>query len=61
MRREYDRVLKLGLLDIAISRFREGLQVDNGVCDARVIDLLIWGYVALLRSGAQWKAECLYK
>ena len=61
LRREYARVLDAGLLSPAVAKFREHFQIDHTLCDERVIDLLIWGFVSLLRNGAQLQGKALYR
>jgi hypothetical protein len=61
LRAEYSRVLNEGLLSEAIARFRQQFAVDSEFCDERVIDMLIWGYVSLLRNGAQLERRALYR
>ena len=61
LRAEYSRVIKEGLLTDAIARFREHFAIDSELCDERVIDMLIWGYVSLLRNGAQLVRRALYR
>jgi hypothetical protein len=58
LRAEYARIVREGLLDVCIARFRERFTValDN----ERVIDLLIWGFTSLLRNGAQRKGGVKY-
>lgn len=61
LRGEYARVVDGGLLRVAVARFREHFQIDHTLCDERVIDLLIWGFVSLLRNGAQLQGKALYR
>jgi hypothetical protein len=61
LRAEYARVIKEGLLMDAIARFRQHFAIDAELCDERVIDLLIWGFVSLLRNGAQSERRALYR
>jgi len=61
LRAEYGRVIKEGLLIDAIARFRQHFAVDSELCDERVIDMLIWGFVSLLRNGAQLERRALYR
>jgi hypothetical protein len=61
LRAEYSRVLNEGLLSEAIVRFRQHFAIDSELCDERVIDMLIWGYVSLLRNGAQLERRALYR
>jgi len=60
LRSEYERMIRVGLLDRAIRRFRARFQVEDSFCDERIVDLLLWGFVAVLRAGAQRKGQCLY-
>jgi hypothetical protein len=60
LRAEYERVIRLGLLDTAVHRFRERIQLQERLCDERVIDFLIWGFVKLLQGAIQQKGQCLY-
>ena len=61
LRAEYGRVIKEGLLADAIARFRQHFAIDSELCDERVVDMLIWGYVSLLRNGAQLVRRALYR
>lgn len=58
---EYQRVIREGLLDAAIQRFRSHFDVREAFTDERIIDLLLWSYVGLLRSGAQRRDELLFE
>jgi hypothetical protein len=60
LRSEYERVITLGLLDTAIRRFRGRVRLQESLCDERVVDFLIWGFVKLLQGGVQRKGQCLY-
>jgi hypothetical protein len=57
--REYHRVLQNGLLCHAIQVFRQ--QYAQPFTDERVIDLLIYGYVGLLESGALTSGRIVYR
>ncbi|MCL5278804.1 MAG: hypothetical protein M1376_02725 [Planctomycetes bacterium] len=43
--REYDRIIKNGLLCHSIHRFREELHPDEKFTDVKIIDSLIWAFV----------------
>jgi len=58
---EYARIIQKGLLSKAISEFREGRSINSEIPDERVIDWLIWAWVAHLRSGAQRKHQTLFE
>ena len=57
---EYSRVIKGGLLASAIQEFRLRL---NPQCftDEKIVDSLIWAFVALLRKGAVPKKQIIYR
>ncbi len=57
---EYARVLDRGLLAPALGQLREDKKLDTSVPDERLIDWLLWGWVSLLRRGAQLRGEALY-
>jgi hypothetical protein len=61
LRGEYKRVLERGLLDQAVGRFREHFAVDSDFCNERVVDLLVWSFASLLRSGAHRDGKALYR
>ena len=58
LRGEYARVIGQGLLRPAIDQFRERVSADPDLCDERIVDLLIWGFVSLMRRGVQQSGEC---
>ncbi|MEP6495225.1 MAG: hypothetical protein ABJF01_21240 [bacterium] len=60
LRDEYARIIANGLLDPAIRRFRERFDEQATLCDERVIDLLLWSFASLMRSGAQRRGILLY-
>jgi len=60
LRGEYARIIAGGLLDTAINRFREHYADEPPLCDERVIDLLLWSFASLMRSGAQRRGMMLY-
>jgi len=60
LRHEYERVIHNGLLGDAVGTFRDHFQMDDAVCDERVIDWILWGWVSLLRRQAQQRGEALY-
>ncbi len=60
LKREYDRVIRHGLLNEALQKFRTHFETMNRICDERIIDWLIWGCVSLLRGKAQ-RGEVLYE
>jgi hypothetical protein len=57
---EYARVIDKGLLGEALRGFRAHFQIGNAICDERLIDWLLWGWVSLLRGEAQRRGEALY-
>lgn len=61
LRREYARVIQEGLLQPSIDLFRETLKVDGELQDERVVDLLIWGFVTLMRRNVQQRGDVLYR
>jgi hypothetical protein len=61
LRREYARVIEQKLLGPAIDQFRERVSADPDLCDERVVDMLIWGFVSLMRRGVQQNGEALYR
>jgi hypothetical protein len=61
LRREYARVLGHGLLQPAIGVFRDRITSDPDLYDERVVDLLIWGFVSLMRSDVQRRGQVLYR
>jgi hypothetical protein len=58
--REYRRIIDHGLLADAIAAFRRQHTASTAVPDQRIIDWLLWGWVAYLRTGAQHRGEALY-
>ena len=58
--REYRRIIDQNLLGEAIAEFRTRQVGSADVPDERIIDWLLWGWVAYLRSGAQYRGEALY-
>jgi hypothetical protein len=56
---EYARVLKVGLLATAIQEFRLRLKPQH-FTDEKIVDSLIWAFVALLRKGALPKGQITY-
>jgi len=58
---EYARVLREQLLDPAIRRFRKEYDHQQSFTDERVVDLLLWSFVRLLRDGAQRENRLLYE
>jgi hypothetical protein len=61
LRSEYARVIRDGLLEAAVRRFRDRFLVDEAFPDERIVDLLLWGFVSLLRSGVQQQGHALYE
>ena len=57
--REYGRVLQNGLLAQSIQQFRQHFQPQN-FTDEKVIDSLIFWYVALLRNGGLMNGQVIY-
>ena len=57
---EYARVLKGGLLNVAIQEFRLRLKPQH-FTDEKIVDSLIWAFVALLRKGALPKGKIAYR
>lgn len=49
---EFKRILEQGLLEPSISRFRHIQGVEDAYTDEKIIDILIWRFVTLLRNGA---------
>ena len=60
LEREYARVLQNGLLRPSIDQLRRQQQLDSTIPDERIIDWLIWGWVELLRRGAQLRGTAQY-
>ena len=60
LEKEYDRVLKEGLLEPAITTFRKRFNVGNNYADEKIIDTLIWKFVSFARSGAIRDGTILY-
>jgi hypothetical protein len=58
--REYARVLNSGLLASAIQEFRLRLNPQH-LTDEKIVDSLIWAFVALLRKGALPKGQVIYR
>jgi hypothetical protein len=56
---EYARVLKYGLLTSSIQEFRLRLKPQH-FTDEKIVDSLIWAFVALLRKGALPKGQIAY-
>jgi len=56
---EYARVLKGGHLVSAIEEFRHRLKPQR-FTDEKIVDSLIWAFVALLRKGALPKRQIVY-
>jgi hypothetical protein len=61
LRTEYSRILGHGLLQPAISVFRDRITSDPDLYDERVVDLLIWGFVSLMRREVQQRGDVLYR
>jgi hypothetical protein len=62
LRQEYARVLKEGLLSPAITAFRRALPATASHTDEKVIDWLIWQFVALAREKGWFvRGLCRYK
>ena len=61
LRGEYARVIEEDLLGPAIRRFREQLGIDAALRDERIVDLLIWGFVSLMRRNVQQRGEVMYR
>lgn len=59
--REYERVLKEGLLRPAIATFRTRFSVGDDYTDEKIIDTLIWKFVSFVRSGAIRNGAVLYR
>ncbi len=57
---EYARVLKGGLLASAIQEFRLRLKPQR-FTEEKVVDSLVWAFVALLRKGALPKGQITYR
>jgi hypothetical protein len=57
--REYRRVIQNGLLCHSIQSFRQRFRPQH-FTDERIIDVLIWGYVGLLQSGALTSGRIVY-
>ncbi|MGD1019178.1 MAG: hypothetical protein ABSA12_07645 [Verrucomicrobiia bacterium] len=53
---EYDRVIRMGLLAVAIGVFRAQFP-QPGLTDQKVIDSLVWSFVKQLRNGALLNAQ----
>lgn len=61
LRAEYARVIRDGLLDVSMRRFRDRFLVNEAFPDERVVDLLLWGFVSMLRTGVQQQGKVLYQ
>jgi len=57
---EYARVIKGGLLASAIQEFRLRLKPQR-LTEEKVVDSLVWAFVALLRKGALPKGQITYR
>lgn len=57
---EYSRVIEGGLLAIAIQEFRVRLKPQR-FTDEKIVDSLVWAFVALLRKGAVPKRQITYR
>lgn len=57
---EYERILEQGLLEPSISRFRQIQGVEDAYTDEKIIDILIWRFVTLLRNGALTDGRIVY-
>lgn len=60
LRNEYQRVIREKLLDEALLAFRDRFGIGEDICDERLIDWLIWGWVSLLRSGSLQRGQATY-
>jgi hypothetical protein len=60
LRREYERIIRAGLLREAIEALRNQFQLADSLCDERIIDWLLWGWVSILRRAAQQRGDALY-
>lgn len=58
---EYSRIIANDLLAVPLRQFRSAFQVGRALADERIIDWLIWGWVSLLRGGAQQRRNMLYE
>jgi hypothetical protein len=61
LRGEYARVIEEDLLGPSIRRFREQPGIDTTLRDERIVDMLIWGFVSLMRRNVQQRGEVLYR
>ena len=61
LRGEYARVIRQGLLADPICRFRERFTAGGELQDERIVDMLIWGFVTLMRRGVQQRGAVLYR
>lgn len=57
---EYQRVINNQLLDSALEAFRNHFSALPPCSDAKIIDALIWAYVAYLRGGAITRGKVTY-
>jgi hypothetical protein len=58
---EYDRILRKGLLALAIEELRRRLQLQADYSDQKIIDTLIWKFVPFLESGALRDGSVVYR
>ena len=61
IKNEQKRILKEGLLDFEIEKFREYFNLENVYTDQKIIDTLIWKFVTLLRDGAIRERRIIFK
>lgn len=59
--REYDRILREGLIAPAIDELRRHFQLPPDYSDQKIIDTLIWKFVPFLKSGAVRAGSVVYR
>ena len=59
--KEYDRILREGLLADALHAFRRHFSLPPLYSDYKIIDTLIWKFVPFLESGALRDGSVVYR
>ncbi len=57
---EYKRILDNGLLSKSIEMFRKRFELPQAYTDQKIVDTLLWNFVAYLRNGAILSREIKY-
>lgn len=61
LEKEYKRIIEHNLLESSIAKFRSNFGLSENYTDQKIIDTLIWRFVAYLRSGVMVNGEMKYR